>query len=88
MNTIILKEVKEKLEAGGYDGLYFPGECACTTDDLAPCGECQRDDDDEFINGCAPGHKHIDPQDPNFHVISASKEQPHESWEELRARYL
>jgi len=27
------------LKRRGFDGLYFPGECACKVDDLYPCGE-------------------------------------------------
>jgi len=34
-----LEIVKKYLEENGYDGLYYPGECACENDDLAPCGE-------------------------------------------------
>lgn len=30
----------------GFDGLYYPGECACKVDDLYPCGERQN---------CEPG---------------------------------
>lgn len=35
------------LRRRGFDGLYFPGECACKVDDLYPCGERQ--------DGCKPG---------------------------------
>lgn len=42
--SIKLEEVKAKLKAGGYGGLYYPGECACDINDLAPCGECPHDD--------------------------------------------
>ena len=41
---------KEKLKAAGYDGLYYPGECACELDNLFPCGEGGED--------CLPGYKH------------------------------
>lgn len=29
--------VRDYLKANGYDGLFSPGECGCTLDDLAPC---------------------------------------------------
>ena len=74
--SIKLEEVKAKLKAGGYGGLYFPGECACDIDDLAPCGECQHEEDEEFINDCEAGYKHVDPKRPDFWVISANKEPP------------
>lgn len=38
-----------QLKRAGYDGLYFPGECACLVEDLYPCGERQE--------GCRPGFK-------------------------------
>ena len=74
--NITLEEVKEKLLANGYTGLYFPGECACGLEDLAPCGSCEREDGEDYINDCEPGYKHIDPTRPDFWVISASKEPP------------
>ena len=38
------------LEANGYDGLFNEnGECGCTLDDLAPCGEMSGD--------CRAGYK-------------------------------
>lgn len=89
MNRIvILQEVRDRLKSGGFTGLYYPGECACTLDDLAPCGECQRDEGEEFINDCEPGHSHIDPEDPTFDIVSAGKEPPTtEQWIDQRARY-
>lgn len=74
--TITLEELKAKLKDGGYSGLYYPGECACGIDDLAPCGECQQEDGEDFINGCDAGYKHTDPKRPDFWVISANKEPP------------
>ena len=29
--------LRDALTAGGYDGLYNPGECSCLLADLAPC---------------------------------------------------
>jgi len=62
MNESILTEVKSKLSAGGFDGLYVPGECGCTLEDLAPCGGCDRDEGKTFINGCEPGYLFRDPR--------------------------
>ena len=39
----------EGLKRNGYDGLFYPGECACLLDDLAPC--------DEDPLRCEPGVK-------------------------------
>jgi len=41
--------VKEYLEKNGYDGLFHPGMCSCTSDDLFPCGEP--------YPWCEPGYK-------------------------------
>ena len=84
--TIPLAEVKAKLQAQGYDSLHFPGECACDLSDLAPCGSCECEDDEDFINGCEGGYKHIDPTRPDFWVISVHKEPPsQELFDELHA---
>jgi len=58
----IISEVKEKLKVGGYGGLFYPGECACTLDEFAPCGEREREDDEEYINNCEPGYVFRDPR--------------------------
>lgn len=66
----VLRMVHERLKDDlGYDGLVSDGgECACLTDDLAPCGEMRGD--------CVAGHK--GPCDPDncgadgncdFHII-------------------
>lgn len=44
------RHTKEFLEANGYDGLFFPGECACENADLAPC-------DGGPFPECSPGYK-------------------------------
>ena len=41
--------VKIWLEGNGYDGLYAPGDCGCTKDDLMPC--------DAPCSDCQAGHK-------------------------------
>lgn len=45
----VLDMVKAALEAGGYDGLFQPGACACLISDLSP-GNCLREN-------CSAGHK-------------------------------
>lgn len=39
-----IKVIRDKLETGGFSGLYCEGECGCGIDDLAPCGECSLED--------------------------------------------
>ena len=85
--AITLDEVKEKLKAGGFTGLYNnDGPCGCHIDDLAPCGECNVEivdcgadglESEDWINGCDAGHKHIDQRSKlGDWVISASKGPP------------
>ena len=39
MSNPNVKEIIGKwLKENGYDGLYDEGGCACTTEDIAPCG--------------------------------------------------
>ncbi|WP_306603885.1 hypothetical protein [Azonexus sp.] len=76
MRDNLRQKIKDKLESEGFSGLYVSGECACCTDDLAACGECSQDDGDEYLNGCEPGYKHVDPERPGFWVISMHKESP------------
>lgn len=75
---ITLEEVREKLKGKGYSGLYYPGECGCGIDDLAPCGECQ--EGGEYINDCKPGYLHKDPRPGHVeygdYVVTGSKEPP------------
>ena len=40
--------VKEWLKEKGFGGLVLPGECGCSGEDLAPCGEDFRE--------CQPGY--------------------------------
>ena len=69
-----LARIAVKLEAGGFTGLYAPGCCACELGDLAPCGSVE-EHDDGWINGCRPGHKHVDPRSGEF-MLTASKDTP------------
>jgi len=48
----VLEIVKRYLLDNGYDGLYYPGECSCDVDDLAPCGG-----DLNSVADCRPGHR-------------------------------
>lgn len=41
--------VIQYLRQNGFDGLYYPGECGCEINDLAPCGE--------MTGQCEPGVK-------------------------------
>lgn len=43
-----MKYTKEKLEKAGYDGLYYPGECACHKNKLYQCNH-------EESKNCKPG---------------------------------
>ena len=51
----VIDIISKYLDQNGYDGLYFPGECACLSSDLAPCGELQ--------NNCKAGYKTDAPED-------------------------
>lgn len=55
-----LDAVRARLEQGGFAGLVYPGECGCTLDNLAPCGECRKEG--KWLNGCEAGYKHMDPR--------------------------
>lgn len=41
--------VRAYLVAGGYDGLYCPGECCCSVDHLFPC--------EQVSTECEPGYR-------------------------------
>ena len=53
--------IKEYLIKNNYDGLYYPGECACKLSDLFPC--CLP----ESILDCKPGYKMSCPDDCDKH---------------------
>ena len=46
------------LKKNGYDGLYYPGECACKIDDLQPC--------DSSMQDCEPGYYQPDKEGFDF----------------------
>ena len=85
--TITIEQVREKLKAEGFGGLVVPGECGCTLDDLAPCGSCEKyDEDDEYINGCEPGYVFKNPRPgapAEWMVRSINQEPTAEDWERL-----
>lgn len=66
----VLEIVRAFLVAGGYDGLYSPGECGCLVDDLAPCISIQPD--------CIAGYRCACPADCGDHDwhIGPEKETP------------
>lgn len=78
-----LERIAAKLIDDGFDGLYYPGECACLLSDLAPCGETQEGGD--YINDCEGGYKHVDPAGSNNFCVSSSKKPPTAGeWEKYR----
>lgn len=86
MRIIPIADLREKLQASGCTGLYYPGECACTIDDLAPCGQQEQEDGDDWINGCEPGFKHDDPRPGHAGdwMVSRTPEPPTlEQWERM-----
>lgn len=78
----IIADVRQRLEAQGFSGLYSPdAPCGCVIDDLAPCGECHVEHDDqeaeEWLNGCEAGYKHIDERSSTSEwIVSSSKDHP------------
>ncbi len=74
----IVDDVKNRLKAGGFDGLYADGACGCCLDDLCPCGEYKTEEGEPWPNGCEAGFKHNDPRDLDMGswVISHSKTPP------------
>lgn len=85
----MLELIKAKLIDDGYTGLYYDGECACEIDDLAPCGECNQDNGEEFINGCSPGYKFVDSENPNFCLVMRENTEPtDDQWDYARRNYL
>lgn len=69
-------------------GLYCEGECACTLDDLAPCGEAEIYPGEELINGCQPGYKFTDPGDETFWVVRHINKAPTaDEWVNWRAHF-
>lgn len=56
-----VKEIIEQhLKAGGFDGLFVPGECSCLLDDLCVCDGCMLE--------CQPGFLLDGDEDCDFYV--------------------
>lgn len=78
----------KKLQDGGFDGLFVSGECACEICDLMPCGVAERDDDEEWVNGCEPGYKVADPsgKTDDFVIMRNKREITQEEFDETISR--
>lgn len=77
----LLADVQAQLQANGFSGLYAPTDhCGCSIGDLAPCGECSRENGEQYMNRCKPGYKHLDPRPSHVeygdYVITDQKESP------------
>jgi hypothetical protein len=59
--------IKKYLKDNGFDGLYFPGECACKIDDLVSC--------DGGFSNCLPGYLHPGDSDTAWYI----KKEPYAS---------
>lgn len=68
----VLDMVAEALKAKGFDGLHYEGECGCSVDDLAPCGQID--------SHCEAGYKVIAPsgKDYDFYICHDRMDKP---WE-------
>ena len=63
-----IAEIVEKyLKENKFDGLYVPGECACSIDDLFPC------DGDGRVLECMPGYTSKDESSEFDFVIGPKK---------------
>ena len=72
MTPDVREIVIERLVTDGFDGLYSScGECACTVDDFAPCGNIQSDCSAGYQITAPDGSEHdflIVPERPAGHV--------------------
>ncbi|HMW48797.1 MAG TPA: hypothetical protein PKC70_10900 [Cellvibrionaceae bacterium] len=88
----LIEKIRVKLIEEGFDGLYMEGVfggCACHVDDLAPCGECQKERGEDYINGCEPGHKFSHPDDPSLWVVKSKNIAPTaEEWIKFESGYF
>jgi hypothetical protein len=83
------EQARQLLIKNGYNALSYPGECACSIDDFAPCGECEKHDGEDYINDCDPSYKFIDPENKSFWVASPSNVAPTEQeWVLYRGWWL
>ena len=75
----VIHFVKSQLVNKGFSGLYYPGECGCGLDDLAPCGEHRvGEGEGAYMNGCRPGYQHNDPRPgrEGDYVVTADPQPP------------
>lgn len=81
--------IKVKLIEGGFTGLYNEGECACEIDDLVPCCCFEKEDGEEYVNGCEPGFKFEDDKNQGFWVVKSKNIEPSEDeWDRARREWL
>ncbi len=66
----IIAIVTEYLEDNEYDGLFWPGECACLIGSLFPC------DADQLPGECEPGYKKDGCNCGSGHKYHVVKEKP------------
>lgn len=59
---------KKRMKDGGYTGLFYPGECACGIEDLAPCGYGPA--------GCEMGYKFSLPGDEFDFIVKKDNVPP------------
>ena len=66
MKTTVRDIIKKYLDYNGYDGLYFPGECACKKEDICPCSENPLECKPGYLCPCDCGEHdwHIGPDKP------------------------
>ncbi len=68
--------IQQYLKDNGYDGLFYPGECACKVDDLIPCNaDCYMDCEPGYVTPCNCG-------DHDFH-IGPKQLKTSEQWQEV-----
>lgn len=71
MDKTVRSIVNDYLQLHGYDGLFYPGECACLLDDLMPCGG-------DSIPHCEPGYRTECPEEcgeHDFHIAPTKDEE-------------
>ena len=59
---------RDWLTRRGFDGLYFPGECACEADDLYPCGERHEDCEPGYKGNCTDACTHEGAGEGGWHI--------------------
>ena len=61
----VRKILESYLKENGFDGLVYPGECACKIGDLQPC--------ESGILECEPGYLQHDPTGEFDFIITTTK---------------